>query len=59
MLMLYHCICIYGIGNTLIQRYTFTEDGEKLKLAKQQSKNIAGKSYLTKRPIEINSNANL
>ena len=50
---------VYGIGNTVIQRYSFTEDGSKINFAKQQSKNIAGKSYLTLKPIEINTNANL
>jgi len=50
---------VYGIGNTFIQRYSFTENSDKIKFAKQQSKNVAGNSYLSKRPIEINSNVNL
>jgi hypothetical protein len=50
---------VYGIGNTLIQRYSFTENGDKVTKAFENSKNVAGKSYLTLKPIEINSNANL
>ena len=34
----------YGIGNTLIKRYSFTEDGFKINLAFTQSRNLSGKT---------------
>jgi hypothetical protein len=50
---------VYGIGNTIIQRYNFTDDSDKRTKALEKSKAVAGNSYLTLRPIEINNNANL
>jgi len=35
----------YGIGNTIIRRYDFTEDGAKIQFALNQSKAIAGKAH--------------